>query len=390
MNHKKEALAKHYQWNGKIEVNSRVPLKTREDLALAYTPGAAEACLAIEEDPDKAYQLTRKNNLVALITNGTAVLGLGDIGPAASMPVMEDKCILFKEFADIDAFPICLQSKDVDTIVQTIEQISGSFGGINLEDFAAPNCFEIERRLKASLSIPVFHDDQHGTAVVAAAGFINALKLVGKTFETIKVVVNGAGAAGIAVAKHLLNFGVQNLILTDKAGILTNDMPNLNDEQQRMTVLTNPDNQYGDLAHALAGADVFIGVSTGNVLTPEMVKQMNQDPIVFALANPVPEIMPEAALKAGVTVMGTGRSDFPNQVNNVLAFPGLFRGALTIRAHDINEAMKMAASHAIASLVTDDELKADYVIPAVLDPRVCPTVAKAVQEAAIQTGVNQI
>ncbi len=334
--------------------------------------------------------MTRKNNLVALITNGTAVLGLGYIGPAASMPVMEGKCILFKEFADIDAFPICLQSKDVDTIVQTIEQISGSFGGINLEDFAAPNCFEIERRLKASLNIPLFHDDQHGTAVVTAAGLINALKLVGKTFETIKVVVNGAGAAGIAVAKHLMNFGVQNLILTDKAGILTNDMPNLNDEQQRMTVLTNPDNQYGDLAHALAGADVFIGVSSGNVLTPEMVKQMNQDPIVFALANPVPEIMPEAALKAGVTVMGTGRSDFPNQVNNVLAFPGLFRGALTVRAHDINEAMKMAASHAIASLVTDDELKADYVIPAVLDPRVCPTVAKAVQEAAIQTGVNQI
>lgn len=390
MDNKKEALAKHYEWNGKIEVTSRVPLNSREDLALAYTPGVAEACLAIEEDPNKAYELTRKNNLVAVITNGTAVLGLGAIGPAAAMPVMEGKCVLFKSFADIDAFPISIQSKDVDTIVQTIEQISGSFGGINLEDIAAPECFEVERRLKTSLDIPIFHDDQHGTAIVVAAGLINALKLVNKSFTSIKVVVNGAGSAGIAVAKHLLNFGVRNLILTDKHGILANDSPNLNSEQQHMTNVTNLTNQHGDLAAALKDADVFIGVSAAHILKPEMIQNMKPDPIIFAMANPVPEIMPELAIKAGVAVIGTGRSDFPNQVNNVLAFPGVFKGALSVRASDINEAMKVAASHAIASLIIPEELKADYVIPDALDPRVCPAVTKSVKEAAIKTRVNRI
>lgn len=291
-------------------------------MALAYTPVVAEACLAIEREPDKAYDLTRKNNLVALISNGTAVLGLGDIGPAAAMPVMEGKCILFKEFTDVDAFPISIQSKDTDTIVQTIEQISGRFGGINLEDFNAPEYFEIERRLKVSLDIPVFHDDQHGTAIVVVAGLINALKLVDKSFESVKVVVNGAGSSGIAVAKHLLNFGVQNLILTDKSGILAKDTPNLNSEQQHMTNVTNLENLHGDLTLALADADIFIGVSVANVLTPEMIQVMNPDPIIFTLANPVPEIMPEIAIKAGTAVIGTGRSDFPNQVNNLLCIPG--------------------------------------------------------------------
>ncbi|MGB3159742.1 MAG: malic enzyme-like NAD(P)-binding protein [Carnobacterium sp.] len=390
MDNKKEALKKHYEWNGKIEVISRVSIKSLEDLALAYTPGVAEACLAIEEEPDKAYELTRKNNLVAVITNGTAVLGLGAIGPAASMPVMEGKCILFKEFANVDAFPITIQSREVDTIVQTIEQISGSFGGINLEDIAAPECFEVERRLKASLDIPVFHDDQHGTAIVVVAGLINALKLVDKTFENSKVVVNGAGSAGIAVAKHLLNFGVKNLILTDKSGILTTDTPNLNSEQQHMTNVTNLTHQHGDLTTALKDADIFVGVSAANILTAEMIQVMNPDPIVFAMANPVPEIMPDVALKAGVAVIGTGRSDFPNQVNNVLAFPGVFKGALSVRASDINEEMKVAASHAIASLVTTDDLRADYVIPDALDPRVCLAVTNAVKEAAIKTRVNRI
>lgn len=303
---------------------------------------------------------------------------------------MEGKCILFKEFADVDAFLISIQSKDTDTIVQTIEQISGSFGGINLEDFAAPECFEIERRLKASLDIPVFHDDQHGTAIVVVAGLINALKLVDKSFESVKVVVNGAGSAGIAVAKHLLNFGVQNLILADKSGILAEDNPNLNSEQQHMTSVTNLANLHGDLTLALADADVFIGVSAANVLTPEMIQLMNPVPIIFALANPVPEIIPESAIKAGAAVIGTGRSDFPNQVNNLLAFPGIFKGVLSVRASDINEAMKVAASKAIASLVATDDLRADYVIPDALDPRVCPAVTKAVKEAAIKTGVNRI
>ena len=390
MDIRKKALEKHYEWNGKIEVISRAKITSREDLALTYTPGVAEACLAIEEEPEKAYQLTRKNNLVGLITNGTAVLGLGNIGPSASMPVMEGKCVLFKEFADVDAFPICIEGTDVDTVVQTIEQIAGSFGGINLEDIAAPECFEIERRLKESLDIPVFHDDQHGTAIVVVAGLINALKLVGKTFSDIKVVVNGAGSAGIAVAKHLLSFGVRQLILADKSGILSKETVGLNSEQQKMMNVTNLDNIQGDLARALEGADVFIGVSAPNLLSTEMVKKMNRDAIVFAMANPTPEIMPDKAKEAGVAVIGTGRSDFPNQVNNVLAFPGIFKGALAVRASDINEEMKVAASVAIAELIDLEELTPDYIIPDALDKRVASAVTEAVKKAAIETGVARI
>lgn len=387
MDNKKMALNKHYEWKGKIEVISRAEIKSREDLALAYTPGVAEPCRAIEKDPEKAYELTRKNNLVGVITNGTAVLGLGDIGPAAAMPVMEGKCVLFKTFADIDAFPICLKAKDTATVVQTIEQMADSFGGINLEDIAAPACFEIERQLKQKLDIPVFHDDQHGTAIVVAAGLINALKWVGKSFDQIKVVVNGAGSAGIAVAKHLLNFQVKHLILTDKKGILAKDTPDLNPEQLRMMETTNLENLHGDLSKALEQADVFIGVSAPGILTPAMIQKMNADPIVFAMANPEPEIMPAIAKEAGVAVMGTGRSDFPNQINNVLAFPGIFKGALSVRASDINEEMKVAASHAIASLIQKDELAADFVIPDALDPRVALVVADAVKQAAIDSHV---
>nr|WP_304511194.1 malic enzyme-like NAD(P)-binding protein [Desemzia sp. RIT 804] len=390
MDVRKKALEKHYEWNGKIEVISRSKITSREDLALAYTPGVAEACLAIEKDPDKAYQLTRKNNLVGVITNGTAVLGLGNIGPSAAMPVMEGKCVLFKEFADVDAFPICIEATDVDTVVQTIEQIAGSFGGINLEDIAAPECFEIERRLKESLDIPVFHDDQHGTAVVVVAGLINALKLVDKSFADIKVVVNGAGSAGIAVAKHLISFGVKDLILADKKGILSSISSDLNSEQQKMLADTNLEDIQGDLAKALEGADVFIGVSAPNLLNPEMVKKMNPEAIVFAMANPTPEIMPDKAIEAGVAVIGTGRSDFPNQVNNVLAFPGIFKGALAVRASDINEEMKIAASVAIAGLIDPTELTPDYIIPDALDKRVADAVATAVKKAAVETGVARV
>ncbi|MFL2100386.1 NADP-dependent malic enzyme [Mycobacteroides abscessus] len=390
MDVRKEALEKHYEWNGKIEVISRAKITSREDLALAYTPGVAEACLAIEKEPEKAYQLTRRNNLVGVITNGTAVLGLGNIGPSASMPVMEGKCVLFKEFADVDAFPICIEATDVDTAVQTIQQIAGSFGGINLEDIAAPECFEIERRLKESLDIPVFHDDQHGTAIVVVAGLINALKLVNKSFGDIKVVVNGAGSAGIAVAKHLLSFGVKDLILADKKGILSSASSDLNSEQQKMMDVTNLDNVQGDLATALERADVFIGVSAPNILSTEMVKKMNRDAIVFAMANPTPEIMPDKAKEAGVAVIGTGRSDFPNQVNNVLAFPGIFKGALAVRASDINEEMKIAASVAIAELIEPAELSPDYIIPDALDKRVASVVTEAVKKAAVETGVARI
>ncbi|MFL2104998.1 NADP-dependent malic enzyme [Desemzia sp. FAM 23991] len=390
MDVRKEALEKHYEWNGKIEVISRAKITSREDLALAYTPGVAEACLAIEKEPEKAYQLTRRNNLVGVITNGTAVLGLGNIGPSASMPVMEGKCVLFKEFADVDAFPICIEATDVDTAVQTIQQIAGSFGGINLEDIAAPECFEIERRLKESLDIPVFHDDQHGTAIVVVAGLINALKLVNKSFGDIKVVVNGAGSAGIAVAKHLLSFGVKDLILADKKGILSSASSDLNSEQQKMMDVTNLDNVQGDLATALKRADVFIGVSAPNILSTEMVKKMNRDAIVFAMANPTPEIMPDKAKEAGVAVIGTGRSDFPNQVNNVLAFPGIFKGALAVRASDINEEMKIAASVAIAELIEPAELSPDYIIPDALDKRVASVVTEAVKKAAVETGVARI
>lgn len=390
MDVRKKALDKHFEWNGKIEVISRANITSREDLALAYTPGVAEACLAIADDPNKAYQLTRRNNLVGVITNGTAVLGLGNIGPSASMPVMEGKCVLFKEFADVDAFPICIESADVDTVVQTIEQLANSFGGINLEDIAAPECFEIERRLKKSLNIPVFHDDQHGTAIVVAAGLINALKLVHKSFADIKVVVNGAGSAGIAIAKHLVSFGVQALILADKNGILSSASSDLNSEQKEMLKVTNPEDLQGDLARALVDADVFIGVSAPNILTAEMVSKMASDTIVFAMANPTPEIMPEEAKAAGVIVMGTGRSDFPNQVNNVLAFPGVFKGALAVRALDINDEMKIAASHAIAGLIEAEELSADYIIPDALDKRVAAAVCEAVKKSAIETGVARI
>ncbi|MDN6626637.1 MAG: NAD-dependent malic enzyme [Pisciglobus halotolerans] len=387
MDNRKLALAKHKEWQGKIEVSSRVTITSPEDLGLAYTPGVAEACRVIEKDPEKVYELTRKGSLVGVITNGTAVLGLGDIGPAAAMPVMEGKCVLFKEFGGVDAFPICLNAKDPATVIQTVEQIAGSFGGINLEDIAAPACFEIERELKKRLSIPVFHDDQHGTAVVVAAGLINALKLVGKSFDSIKVVINGAGSAGIAVAKHLINFGVKNLILTDKEGILTGGTKNLNIEQQKIAQVTNPNHYQGDLFKALENADVFIGVSAPDVLTQPMIKHMNDGPIIFAMANPEPEIMPDLAKKAGAAVVGTGRSDFPNQINNVSAFPGIFKGALSIRATTINEEMKVAASYAIAELVQQSELTADFVIPDALDPRVAPAVAKAVCQAAIDSGV---
>ena len=356
MNIREESLQKHYEWGGKIEVISRAPINTREDLSLAYTPGVAEPCLEIQKDYNKSYDLTRRHNLVAVITDGTAVLGLGDIGPEAGMPVMEGKCALFKEFANVDAFPICIRSKDVDELVRTIYLISGSFGGINLEDISAPRCFEVERKLKEICDIPVFHDDQHGTAIVVAAAFINALKVVGKELSSVRAVLNGAGSAGIAIGKHLMNLGLKNLIMVDRFGIIDEGMEELNPAQAEMAELTNREHKRGTLADALQGADVFFGVSAPNVLTPEMIKTMAADPIVFAMANPTPEIMPDAAKAAGARVVGTGRSDFPNQINNVMAFPGIFRGALDCRASCINEEMKVATSYALASLVREDEL----------------------------------
>ena len=390
MNIREESLAKHYEWKGKIEVVSRVPINDRHDLSLAYTPGVAEACMVIHGDVDKSYELTRRANLVAVITDGTAVLGLGDIGPEAGMPVMEGKCALFKAFAGVDAFPICVRSKDVDEIVQTISLIAGSFGGINLEDIAAPRCFEIERRLKEICDIPVFHDDQHGTAVVVAAALLNALKVVGKTMETAKVVINGAGSAGVAIGKHLMNLGVKDLIMVDRFGIICEGMEGLNPAHEEMSRKTNPRHITGTLADAMRGADVFIGVSAPGVVTREMVASMNAGACVFPMANPVPEIHPDEALAAGAVVVGSGRSDYKNQINNVLAFPGIFRGALDCRAKDINEAMKVAASYAIANLVSDDELSADYIIPKAFDKRVGPAVAEAVAKAARETGVARI
>lgn len=390
MDIRKESLKKHYDWNGKIEVVSRVPISTSEDLALAYTPGVAEPCLEIQKDYEKSFELTRRNNLVAVVTDGTAVLGLGDIGPEAGMPVMEGKCALFKAFGDVDAFPICVRSKDVDEIVNAIYLISGSFGGINLEDIAAPRCFEIERKLKEKCDIPIFHDDQHGTAVIVAAGLINALKIVGKKFEDIKVVMNGAGAAGIAIAKHLLNMGVKNITLCDSKGIICKGDSRLNAVKQEMAEITNLDHITGTLADAMKGADVFLGISAAGCVTEDMVKSMAKDPIIFAMANPTPEIMPDLAKNAGAAVVGTGRSDFPNQINNVLAFPGIFRGALDCRASDINEEMKIAASFAIASLVEDDKLSPDYILPHAFDSRIGQTVAKAVKDAAVKTGVARI
>lgn len=386
MNIRKESLKKHYEWNGKIEVISRVKVNTSEDLSLAYTPGVAEPCLEINKDYEKSFELTRRNNLVAVVTDGTAVLGLGDIGPEAGMPVMEGKCALFKEFADVDAFPICVRSKDVDEIVRTIYLISGSFGGINLEDISAPRCFEIERKLKEICDIPVFHDDQHGTAVVVAAALINALKVVGKTMDSIKVVVNGAGSAGIAITKHLLNLGVKNVTMVDRFGIICEDMEELNSEQAYMATITNKEHMKGTLADAMKGADMFLGVSAPNIVTKEMVASMAEKPIVFAMANPTPEIMPNLAKEAGAAVVGTGRSDFPNQINNVLAFPGIFRGALDCRAKEINEEMKIAASYAIAGLVSDEDLSSEYILPNALDKRIGKAVAQAVTEAAKKSG----
>lgn len=386
MNIREESLKKHYEWNGKIEVISRVKVNTSEDLSLAYTPGVAEPCLEINKDYEKSFELTRRNNLVAVVTDGTAVLGLGDIGPEAGMPVMEGKCALFKEFADVDAFPICVRSKDVDEIVRTIYLISGSFGGINLEDISAPRCFEIERKLKEICDIPVFHDDQHGTAVVVAAALINALKVVGKTMDSIKVVVNGAGSAGIAITKHLLNLGVKNVTMVDRFGIICEGMEELNSEQVYMATVTNKEHMKGTLADAMKGADMFLGVSAPNIVTKEMVASMAEKPIVFAMANPTPEIMPDLAKEAGAAVVGTGRSDFPNQINNVLAFPGIFRGALDCRAKEINEEMKIAASYAIAGLVSDEDLSSEYILPNALDKRIGKAVAQAVTEAARKSG----
>ena len=390
MDIRQESLKKHYDWNGKIEVISRVPISSSEDLSLAYTPGVAEPCLEIQKDINKSYELTRRNNLVAVVTDGTAVLGLGDIGPEAGMPVMEGKCALFKEFGDVDAFPICIKSKDVDEIVNAVYLISGSFGGINLEDIAAPRCFEIERKLKEKCDIPIFHDDQHGTAVIVAAGLINSLKIVNKKIDEIKVVMNGAGAAGIAIAKHLLNMGVKKIVLCDSKGIICKGDSRLNPVKQEMAEITNLEHKQGSLADAMVGADVFLGISAAGCVSEEMVKSMNVNPIIFAMANPTPEIMPDLAKKAGAAVVGTGRSDFPNQINNVLAFPGIFRGALDCRASDINEEMKIAASYALASLVEDDKLNADYILPEAFDSRVGKTVAKAVKEAAIKSGVARI
>ena len=384
------ALKKHYELNGKIEVVSRAALKTKENLSVLYTPGVAAPCLEIQKDITKSYELTRRNNLVAVVTDGTAVLGLGDIGPEAGMPVMEGKCLLFKELGDVDAFPLCIQSRDVDTIVETVAQIAGSFGGINLEDISAPRCFEIEEKLKDGLDIPVFHDDQHGTAVIVLAGIINALKLTGKKKENCKVVVNGAGAAGIAITKLLLNYGFENIIMCDIRGMLARDDERLNWAQAEMALRTNHEVQHGTLADALVGADIFVGVSAPNIITEDMVRTMNKDSIFFAMANPTPEIMPDLARKAGAAVVGTGRSDFPNQINNVMAFPGIFRGALDVRASEINEEMKMAAALAIAETLPDAELSAEKIVPDALDPDIFHNVSEAVRKAAIETGVARI
>ena len=389
MNYMEESLRLHGEWQGKIEVISRVPVKSKEDLSLAYTPGVAQPCLEIRKDYDKSFTLTRRSNLVAVITDGTAVLGLGDIGPEAGMPVMEGKCALFKSFGNVDAFPICVRSKDVDEIVRTIYLISGSFGGINLEDIAAPRCFEIERRLKEICDIPIFHDDQHGTAIVVGAALINALRVVGKEIGEIKVVINGAGSAGIAIAYHLMALGVKHMKIVDSRGILS-DPNNPNPAKAEIARITNPEGFSGKLADAMAGADVFIGVSAPHIVSREMIASMAPRAIVFPMANPVPEIEPDDALSAGAAVVGTGRSDHPNQINNVLVFPGLFRGALDVRASDINEEMKQAASHALAALVSPDELNPNSVLPAAFDPRVGPAVAKAVAQAARESGVARI
>ena len=390
MDYAKESLRLHNEWKGKIEVVATVPVATKEDLSLAYTPGVAQPCLEIQKDVSKSYDLTRRHNICAVVTDGTAVLGLGDIGPEAGMPVMEGKCVLFKAFGDVDAFPLCVKSKDVDEIVNTVYMISGSFGGVNLEDISAPRCFEIERKLKEKCDIPIFHDDQHGTAIVTLAGLLNALKVVGKKKEEVKVVTSGAGAAAISIVKLLLSAGFKNVIMTDRTGAIYAGREGLNWIKEEMAQVTNLDKVSGKLSDVIVGADVFIGVSAPGTLTTEMVKTMNKDAIVFACANPTPEIFPEDAKAGGARVISTGRSDYPNQVNNVLAFPGIFRGTFDVRASDINEEMKMAAAMALANLISDEELNEDYIIPKAFDPRVGPAVAKAVADAARASGVARI
>ena len=391
MDYAKESLRLHGEWKGKIEVIATVPVATKDDLFLAYTPGVAQPCLEIQKDINKSYDLTRRHNMCLVVTDGSAVLGLGDIGPEAGMPVMEGKCVLFKAFGGVDAFPLCIKSKDVDEIVNTIYMISGSFGGVNLEDIAAPRCFEIERKLKEKCDIPIFHDDQHGTAVITLAGLTNALKVVGKKLEDIKIAVNGAGAAAIAITKLLLSAGAKDVTLCDRTGtIYKGREKGMNWIKEEMAEVTNPRNIQGGLADAMKDADVFIGVSAPGAVTQDMVRSMAKDPIIFACANPTPEIFPDEAKAAGAAVVSTGRSDYPNQINNVLAFPGTFRGVFDVRASDINEEMKVAAAHALADLISDEELNADYIIPAAFDPRVGPAVAKAVADAARKTGVARI
>ncbi|KAF5053685.1 NAD-dependent malic enzyme [anaerobic digester metagenome] len=391
MDYAKESLRLHGEWKGKIEVVATVPVSTKDDLSLAYTPGVAQPCLEIQKDLSKSYELTRRHNMCLVVTDGSAVLGLGDIGPEAGMPVMEGKCVLFKAFGGVDAFPLCIKSKDVDEIVNTIYMISGSFGGVNLEDIAAPRCFEIERKLKEKCDIPIFHDDQHGTAVITLAGLTNALKVVGKRLEDVKITVNGAGAAAIAITKLLLSAGAKDVTLCDRTGVIYKGRETgMNWIKTEMAEVTNPRNLKGSLTDAMAGADVFIGVSAPGSVSQDMVRSMAEDPILFACANPTPEIFPDEAKAAGARVISTGRSDYPNQINNVLAFPGIFRGVFDVRASDINEEMKVAAAHALAELISDEELSEDYIIPAAFDPRVGPAVAKAVAEAARRTGVARI
>ncbi len=387
MNYSEESLKKHYEWRGKLEIVPKMQIKDKTDLSLCYTPGVAQACLEIQKDPEKSYALTGRGNLVAVVTDGTAVLGLGDIGPEAGMPVMEGKCVLFKAFGGVDAVPLCVKSKDVDEIVNTVALLSGSFGGINLEDIAAPRCFEIERKLKERCDIPVFHDDQHGTAVVVLAATLNALRVVGKRIDKIKAVINGAGSAGIAIAKLLLSRGLSDLTMVDRQGVICEGLDWLNPAQAEMAKVTNRARVTGTLSDVMAGADLFIGVSAGNVVSEQMVKTMADKAVIFPMANPTPEIMPELAKKAGAAVVGTGRSDYPNQINNVLAFPGIFRGALDVRAREINEEMKLAAAEALSGLVSDKELSVEYILPQAFDPRVGPAVAAAVADAARKSGV---
>jgi malate dehydrogenase (oxaloacetate-decarboxylating) len=389
MNYEKESLRLHYEWGGKIKYSPKMQIKDKTDLSLAYTPGVAAPCVEIQKDINKSYELTGRHNLVAVVTDGTAVLGLGDIGPEAGMPVMEGKCLLFKAFGDVDAVPLCIRSKDVDEIVNTVTLLAGSFGGINLEDISAPRCFEIERKLKERCDIPIFHDDQHGTAVVVLAAMINALKLTGKKLEDTKVVTSGAGAAGIAIIKLLMSVGLKDVIMCDRSGIIYEGRENLNEEKREIARITNPEKRQGGIADALRGADVFIGVSGPGTITRDMVSQMAPNPVIFPMANPTPEIMPDEAKAAGAAIVGTGRSDFPNQINNVLAFPGIFRGALDVRASDINDEMKIAAAYALSDLIGDD-LNPDFIIPTAFDERVAPSVAAAVAEAARKTGVARI